>query len=114
METVVKEKVKVKLKRPVLIEGLPGLGMVGKIAAKYLIRELKAEKLAELYSPHFPYYVVVNKKGSVRLLRGEFYFWKNKKGNNDLILMTGDSQAKPLKDNTEFLTAYLISLKNTG
>lgn len=97
METVVKEKVKVKLKSPVLIEGLPGLGMVGKIAAKYLIRELKAEKLAELYSPHFPYYVVVNKKGSVRLLRGEFYFWKNKKGNNDLILMTGDSQAQTIE-----------------
>lgn len=97
METAVKEKVKVKLKSPVLIEGLPGLGMVGKIAAKYLIRELKAEKLAELYSPHFPYYVVVNKKGSVRLLRGEFYFWKNKTGKNDLILMTGDSQAQTIE-----------------
>ncbi len=97
METVVKEKVKVTLRNPVLIEGLPGLGMVGKIAAKYLIRELKAEKLAELYSPHFPYYVVVNKKGSVRLLRSEFYFWKNKTGKNDLILMTGDSQAQTIE-----------------
>jgi proteasome assembly chaperone (PAC2) family protein len=62
METVVIEKVKVKLKSPVLIEGFPGLGMVGKIATNYLIQELKAKKLAELYSPHFPYYVVVNKQ----------------------------------------------------
>ncbi len=97
METVVIEKVKVKLKSPVLIEGLPGLGMVGKIAANYLIQELKAKKLAELYSPHFPYYVVVNKKGSVRLLRAEFYFWRNKTGKNDLILMTGDSQAQTIE-----------------
>jgi len=99
--TTIKEEMKVELKNPVLIEGLPGLGMVGKIAARYLIRQLKAKKFAELYSPHFPYYVVVNKRGSVRLLRGEFYFWKNEAGAKDIIVLTGDHQAQTIEGQYE-------------
>jgi uncharacterized protein (TIGR00162 family) len=100
-ETFVKEFVRVKLKNPILIEGLPGLGLVGKIATRYLIKQLKAERFAYLYSPHFPYFVLVNKKGSVRLLCGTFYFWKNEKGENDLILFTGDSQAQTIEGQYE-------------
>jgi len=100
-ETFIKELVKVKLKNPILIEGLPGLGLVGKIATRYLIKQLKAEKFAYLYSPHFPYFVLVNEKGSVRLLRGTFYFWKNTNGENDLIFFTGDSQAQTIEGQYE-------------
>jgi hypothetical protein len=100
-ETFIKEFTKVDLNNPILIEGLPGLGLVGKIAVRYLIKQLKAEKFAYLYSPHFPYFVIVNKKGSVRLLRGTFYFWKNKDGKSDLILFTGDSQAQTIEGQYE-------------
>ncbi|NWG10423.1 PAC2 family protein, partial [Candidatus Bathyarchaeota archaeon] len=62
---------------------------------------LKAEKLAYLYSPHFPYFVHVNKKGSVRLLRGTFYFWKNKISKSDLMFFTGDSQAQTIEGQYE-------------
>ncbi|MGQ9743723.1 MAG: proteasome assembly chaperone family protein [Candidatus Bathycorpusculaceae bacterium] len=96
-ETLIKELVKADLNTPILVEGLPGLGLVGKIAIRYLIKNLKAVKFAHLYSPHFPYFVLVSKKGSVRLLRGSFYFWKNKGGKNDIILFTGDSQAQTIE-----------------
>ena len=95
--TTIKELTKIELKNPILVEGLPGLGMVGRIATRYLAKQLKAKKLAILYSPHFPYYVLVNKKGSVRLLHGEFFFWKNEAGENDLIFFTGDSQAQTIE-----------------
>ncbi len=100
-ETFIKELVKVELNNPILIEGLPGLGLVGKIATRYLIKQLKAERFAYLYSPHFPYFVLVSKKGNVRLLRGTFHFWKNKKGKNDLIFFTGDSQAQTIEGQYE-------------
>jgi len=100
-ETFIKELAKVQLNNPILIEGLPGLGLVGKIAIRYLIKQLKAEDFAYLYSPHFPYFVLVSKKGSVRLLRGTFYFWKNKDAKNDLILFTGDSQAQTIEGQYE-------------
>jgi len=100
-ETFIKELAKAELKNPILIEGLPGLGLVGKIAIRHLVKQLKAEKFAYLYSPHFPYFVIVSKKGNVRLLRGTFYFWKNKNGKNDLILFTGDSQAQTIEGQYE-------------
>ena len=106
-KTLIKEKMKPDLKKPVLIEGLPGLGMVGRIATRYLIKQLKAKKLAELYSPHFPYYVLVNKKGSVRLLRGEFHFWKNETGENDLIILTGDHQAQTIEGQYDVASCIL-------
>lgn len=114
-ETFVKEKIKVELQNPILIEGLPGLGMVGKIATRYLIRQLEAKKFAELYSPHFPYYVLVNKKGSVRLLRGSFYFWENNSGENDMIFLTGDSQAQTIEGQYEVSSCILnfVSKLNT-
>ena len=106
-KTAIKEVTKIELKNPVLVEGLPGLGMVGRIAARYLAKQLKAKKLANLYSPHFPYYVLVNKKGSVRLLRGEFYFWKNEAGENDLIFFTGDSQAQTIEGQYDVASCIL-------
>jgi uncharacterized protein (TIGR00162 family) len=113
-ETVIKELTKVELKNPILIEGLPGLGLVGKIATRYLIKQLKAQKLAYLYSPHFPYFVLVSKKGSVRLLRGTFYFWKNDGGENDLILFTGDSQAQTIEGQYEISNSILDFAQKHG
>lgn len=105
--TVIKELVNVELKNPILVEGFPGLGMVGSIATTYLVKQLKAQKMATLYSPHFPYHVLVNKRGSARLLRGEFYFWKNETGENDFILLTGDSQAQTIEGQFEVANSIL-------
>ena len=113
-KTIIKKKIEVELKNPILIEGFPGLGMVGRIATRYLIKQLKAKKLADLYSPHFPYYVLVNKKGNVRLLRGEFYFWKNKNGKNDLLLLTGDQQAQTIEGQYDVASCILDFAEECG
>jgi len=106
-KTTIKEVTEIELKNPILVEGLPGLGMVGRITTRYLAKQLKAKKLAKLYSPHFPYYVLVNKKGSVRLLSGEFYYWKNETGENDFLLFTGDSQAQTIEGQYEIASCIL-------
>ncbi|MGZ4849926.1 MAG: proteasome assembly chaperone family protein [Candidatus Bathyarchaeia archaeon] len=105
-ETYIKQFMEIEPNNPVLIEGLPGLGLVGKIALRYLIKQLKAKKVAYLYSPHFPYFVLVNKKGNVRLLRGAFYYYKNPNG-NDLILFTGDSQSQTIEGQYEIADQIL-------
>ena len=106
-DTYIKELVPVELREPIFIAGLPGLGLVGKIAIRYLIKQLKAQKFAYLYSPHFPYFVLVSKKGSVRLLRGVFYFWKNTAGPNDFIFFTGDSQSQTIEGQYEIADRML-------
>ena len=78
------------LENPIFVQGLPGFGNVGKIAAHLLIKFCGAKPFAELYSPSFPDYVSVNSKGICNLPRYEFYAAPMEK--NDFIIMTGDTQ----------------------
>lgn len=84
---------KPKLNNPILIEGLPGIGNVGKLAVEHLIDETKAKKFAEVYSKDFPPQVFINADGTVKLVNNEFYYIKAKKKNErDIVLLTGDYQ----------------------
>ena len=84
---------KPKLKNPLLIEGLPGIGNVGKLAVEHLIENINAVKFAEMYSKDFPPQVFINIDGTIELVKNEFYYWKaKKKKQRDLILLTGDYQ----------------------
>ncbi len=106
-ETYVREILSTKLRNPVLVEGLPGMGMVGRITARFVIKQLGARKFAELYSPHFPYYVLVNKKGSARLLRAEFFCSKHPSEESDLVFLIGDSQAQTIEGQYEVASKIL-------
>lgn len=77
-----------KLVNPVLIEGLPGVGNVGKLAADHLIDETGAEKIAEIYSKHFPPQVLVDDSGVIRQVNNELYYLKNP----DILILGGDYQ----------------------
>ena len=79
-----------QLENPIFVEGLAGLGNVGMIAARHLIEATGAKPFAELYSPYFPDYVMVNKDGTCRSPRYRFYASKTEK--KHLIILTGDSQ----------------------
>ncbi|MCS7114614.1 MAG: PAC2 family protein [Nitrososphaerota archaeon] len=79
-----------KLRNPIFIQGLPGLGNVGKITAHLLIKFCGAKPFAELYAPFFPDYVSVDSDGICRLPRYEFYAAPMEK--NDYVIMTGDNQ----------------------
>ncbi|RLF78547.1 proteasome assembly chaperone family protein, partial [Thermococci archaeon] len=95
-ETMIVVYEKPEIYDPVFIEGLPGIGLVGKLAAEHLIQELKAKKFAELYSPHFMHQVIVKKDSTVDLMRNEFYYWKSPdEDHRDLIIITGDTQVPP-------------------
>lgn len=90
-ETYIRVLKNMKFKNPIIIEGLPGIGLVGKIAAKHLAKELKAVRIAEIYSPHFPHQVIMRKNGTIRMLRNVVYGYK--KGNKEIIILMGDVQA---------------------
>lgn len=80
------------LKNPILIEGLPGVGNVGKLAAEHLIDQIKAVKFAEIFSKHFPPQVLVNESGIVKLVNNELYYYKRDSDLSDLIILVGDYQ----------------------
>ncbi|PKP54606.1 MAG: proteasome assembly chaperone family protein [Candidatus Altiarchaeales archaeon HGW-Altiarchaeales-3] len=82
-----------KLNDAILIEGLPGIGLVGKIAADHLLDELKGRKFAELYSVYLPPQVVIRKNGTVKLVNNEFYYVRQQsKDGRDIVILTGEFQ----------------------
>jgi len=85
-----REIFKPNLENPIFVQGLPGFGNVGRIAAHLLVKFCSAKPFAELYSPSFPDYVSISTKGICHLPRYEFYSAPIE-GNN-LIIMTGETQ----------------------
>ena len=77
---------------PVLIEGLPGVGHVGKLAAEHLLEELDGEPVRRIYSEHFPPQVSVE-DGRTQLASASFHAVHTEQG-HDLLVLTGDHQAQ--------------------
>ncbi|HID71254.1 MAG TPA: proteasome assembly chaperone family protein [Thermoplasmata archaeon] len=81
------------LRNVIFIEGLPGVGNVGKLAVDHLIDEIKCKKFACIYSKYFPPQVLVKEDNLVHLVNNELYYWKSPKPDgNDLIFLCGDYQ----------------------
>lgn len=88
-------KVLPKLNHPILIEGLPGIGNVGKIATDFLVEELKAKKLYSFFSHRFPHTVFINEDNLVEIPKIEMFYkaFNDPTGKKqDLLLLTGDIQ----------------------
>ncbi len=113
--TVIKVFEKPKLKNPILIEGLPGVGNIGRVAVGYMIDELKAKKFAQLYSEHFFPFVMLHDENQIHLLKNEFFYWKaKKKGQRDLIFLVGDCQSLSTHGHYEIVEKILDFVEKFG
>ena len=108
----IKKLSKPRLKEPILIEGLPGIGNVGKIAVDYLIGELKAKPYLEFQSHYFPPTAVVNEKGLISLYTINISYAKVK--NNHLLFLHGDIQPSTNEGIFTFCEEVLKICKKIG
>jgi uncharacterized protein (TIGR00162 family) len=92
MQTEVRYYEQPELSRPMLVCGLPGIGSVAWLAVNHLQKELKAKLFAEVFSPMFSPKVWLTDEGVVKLMKGEFYSWKNEGGGTDLLLFSANEQ----------------------
>ena len=98
-----------KLSNPILLGGLPGIGNVGKVAVDFLIEDMKAVKLYEIYSHTFPHSVFVNENDLVELPTVGIYYKKRKQ--RDLLFLAGDVQPVDEVSSYEFSEKILDMLK---
>jgi len=82
----------VDLDSPVLVEGLPGVGHVGKLAVDHLLEEFDSTLVRKLHSEHLPPQVAVGDDGIAELTALSFYAVET--GGEDLLVLTGDHQAQ--------------------
>jgi len=111
-KTSIRSKLNVKIKNPILIEGLPGIGLAGKIAIDHIIKVTKAKKIANVYHPQFPPQVLMRKNGITRLLGMRIYHIPGKK--NDLLLLAGDVQAQTPEAHYELTDKLLDYFQRHG
>ena len=91
METFdIKNIKKISLNSPIIIEGLPGIGNVGKLSTDFIIESLKAKKIMEIHSDSFPHSVFVNENNLVDLPTINVYYKQLKK--QDFLFIAGDVQ----------------------
>ena len=75
-----------KFNKPILIEGLPGMGNVGKIAIDFMIEMLQPKKIFEIYSDRFPSLVFVDEKNIINMCKINIYY-KKIKGKNIFLFL---------------------------
>lgn len=113
-ETFIRKIKEATLKDPILVEGLPGVGHVGKLVADHLVEELHAEKIIEIYSPHFPPQVMVEDDGTIKQVRNEIYAYKGREEEPDILLLVGDYQSATNEGHYELTGIFLDIAQEYG
>lgn len=105
----------INLNNPIVLEGLPGIGFVGKFVVDQIIKHLNATKFAELKSDYFPPQVTMKENGLIEHMKNEFYYIKGFGDNNyDVILLTGNSQGSDFEGQTSISRVLMDYFEDLG
>ncbi|AFK18380.1 proteasome assembly chaperone family protein [Haloferax mediterranei ATCC 33500] len=97
----------VDLSDPVFIEGLPGVGNVGKLAVEHLIEEFEEATLVRrIYADVFPPQVSID-EGVTELTHAAVHAVETPGEGPDLLLLTGDHQAQSNEGHYHLTDAFL-------
>jgi uncharacterized protein (TIGR00162 family) len=102
-----------ELDNPVFVEGLTGIGHIGRTAVHYLVDHLEVEKFAEVISHHFPHWAIVNDDKELDILMNELYYLKRDDG-RDVIFLLGDAQSIDPKGHYTVVHKILDILQEYG
>jgi len=103
---------KPKLHNPVFIEGLPGIGNVGKIAIDFLVESIGAKKIVNIHSNYFPHSVFINEKNLIDVPVLSICHKQIKK--QDFLFLVGDVQPIDEPSCYEFCGAVVEYLHKVG
>ncbi|TAJ44890.1 proteasome assembly chaperone family protein [Methanofollis fontis] len=101
-----------ELHADILIEGLPGIGQVGKLVVEHMIQELKAEQVVGITSIFFPPQVLIEPGGVVRLPDNGIYLWKGPE--RSIAFLIGDFQSTSNEGHYLLCDAYLDVAEELG
>jgi uncharacterized protein len=108
------EHAKPKVKAPIFVEGLPGIGHVGKLAAQHIVESGKATLWLTIHSVDFPPQVAVGEDGIIRLLKCEVWTLPAQGKSAPLVVMTGDAQPLTSQGQHELVEAVLDRIAPLG
>lgn len=102
-----------EVENPIFLEGLAGIGHIGRNSVSYLAEHLGAEKLGEIHSHHFPPYTIINDDHTVEVIKNNLYQVK-RDDDRDLILLEGNAQASTPEGHYEIAEEVLDFAEEIG
>jgi len=109
MEVYFKEKP--SLRNPTLIAAWPGMGMLARMSADYLVQQLEAKQFAEIRSPSNDIYFK-DGMGELSQYRHRFYYCNGKQ--SDLIVCSGEVQPQSSSELKELANQVLDVAEEFG
>ncbi|MHA1310846.1 MAG: PAC2 family protein [Candidatus Helarchaeota archaeon] len=103
---------KIKEKKPIILVGMPGISMVGRLAVLNFVKSLKAIEYRHIYYHDFPPHAIVNDNGQMSVPKVSLFYWMNEKS-HDLIIITADYQpasALGIYELSDFICKYCSDL----
>ena len=102
---------KPSLRNPTLIAAWPGMGMLARMSADYLIQQLDAKQFAEIRSPSNDIYF---KDGMGKLSQYKHRFFHCNRKQGDLIMCSGEIQPQTLSEIQELANKVLDVAEEFG
>jgi len=102
------------VKAPIFVEGLPGVGHVGKLAAQHIVESGKATLWCTIHSPDLPPQVTVGEDGVARLLHIQLWTLPAEGKAAPLVIMTGDAQPMSGSGQWALVEGVLARLQRLG
>lgn len=100
-----------EVENPLFIEGLAGIGHIGRNTVSYLADNLEAEKIGEIHSHHFPPYTIVDDEKEVEMIKNNIYQLQREDA-RDIVLLEGNAQASNPEGHYDVAETVLEFIKN--
>jgi proteasome assembly chaperone (PAC2) family protein len=100
----------VRVPDAVLVEGLPGIGLVAKVAVAYILRSLKSRRVVRFYSPFFPAVGYVS-EGKIVFSFADIYLAEH---DPPLLILYGNAQPSTSYGQYDLCWKILTAVKNMG
>jgi uncharacterized protein (TIGR00162 family) len=101
-----------ELDDPVFVEGLPGVGHVGKLVSEHVVEQADSELVCRIHTEHFPPQVTVDDDSVAELACAEVYAVDTE--GRDLLVLTGDHQAQDNVGHYRLTEAFLDVAQQFG
>ena len=111
-EIEVVEVSEIEAESPVFVEGLPGVGHVGKLVAEHLVEEFESRVVQRIYSQHFPPQCAVGEDGTTELVCAELY--ECEVDGVETLVLTGDHQSQTLDGHYKITEELLDTAETVG
>jgi len=111
-EIEVVEVAEIETDPSVLVEGLPGVGHVGKLVAEHLVEEFDSRLVRRIYSHHFPPQCAVDEDGTTELTSAKLY--ELDADGVEMLVLTGDHQSQTIDGHYKITEKVLDTVVENG